>query len=305
MNIFGNDIDFRVSVLPSTQGEKIALRILDKSVGLLDMNVLGFEDDVRETVQTDALSSYGMIVLCGPTGSGKTTTMYSLLQYIYTPEKNVITVEDPIEYQIAGINQVNVNYEVNLTFAATLRSILRQDPDVIMVGEIRDFDTVDIAIKAALTGHLVLSTVHTTTATGSVTRLINMGVEPFLLSSTLIGVLAQRLARKLCSKCKQKVPLDKTIRGKLQINPDATLYGSKGCNYCNQQGYKGRLAFCEYLHLDSGIKKLVNESASEHTVRKAAREYGMRTLREDGVVKLENGLTSLEEVLKLTAVEDD
>jgi len=304
MKVMGNDVDFRLSVLPSTLGEKAALRVLDKSTGLMDLSFLGFSDDFVKQVQDDALSSYGMILACGPTGSGKTTTLYSILRYIYTPQKNIITVEDPIEYQLEGINQVNVNYEVDLTFASALRSILRQDPDIIMVGEIRDFDTVDIAIKAALTGHLVLSTLHTTTAPGAVTRLINMGVEPFLLSSTLIGVVAQRLVRKLCQRCKEEANLDAGIRERFGIKKDAKVYKPEGCKVCNNQGYKGRVALGEYLHMNSELKNMVSESETEHAIRKYARAHGMRTLREDGVLKVENGITSLEEVLRVTAGDD-
>ncbi len=305
LKIIGHDIDFRVSILPSTLGEKVALRILDKSAGLLDLDALGFEEDFTEKLKQDADSSYGMILVCGPTGSGKTTTLYSILRHIYTPKKNIITVEDPIEYQLEGINQVNVNYEVNLTFASALRSILRQDPDIIMVGEIRDFDTVDISIKAALTGHLVLSTLHTTTASGSVTRLINMGVEPFLLSSTLIGVVAQRLVRRLCPHCKEEIKLDSEVRTLYKIKKEAVIYKPKGCRSCFNQGYKGRVALGEYLHLDPEIRKLVYESAGEHTIKQYARSKGMRTLREDGILKVEKGITSLEEVLKVTAQDED
>jgi type II secretory ATPase GspE/PulE/Tfp pilus assembly ATPase PilB-like protein len=300
MNIFGNDIDFRVSILPSTLGEKIVLRILDKSAGLLDINLLGFESDTADRIKGDATSSFGMILACGPTGCGKTTTLYSILRHIYSPEKNIITVEDPIEYQIEGINQVNVNYEVELTFPAALRSILRQDPDIIMVGEIRDFDTVDIAIKAALTGHLVLSTLHTTTACGSITRLINMGVEPFLLSSTLIGVLAQRLVRRLCPKCRETNNLDDAARVKYKIKNDAVVYKPRGCKFCYQTGYKGRVALIEYLHMDSSLRRLVGEDSDEHTIKREAISNGMRTLRSDGILKVEKGLTSLEEVVRAT-----
>jgi type IV pilus assembly protein PilB len=304
MNMMGKEVDFRVSILPSTLGEKVALRILDKSSCLLDVDVLGFEGDVNEKLKKDGFSSYGMILVCGPTGCGKTTTLYSILHHIYSPEKNIITVEDPIEYQLKGINQVNVNYDVNLTFSSALRSILRQDPDVIMVGEIRDFDTVDIGIKAALTGHLVLSTLHTTTASGSVTRLLNMGVEPFLLSSTLIGVLAQRLVRRLCPKCKEEDPLNDEIRKKFKISKKAVVYKAKGCRHCLNLGYKGRVALCEYLQLDSEIRRLINQAVSEHIIQQQARSKGMRTLRADGMVKVEQGLTSIEEVLRATSADE-
>jgi type IV pilus assembly protein PilB len=305
MNILGRDIDFRISILPSTLGEKVVLRILDRSQGLLDLDSLGFEEDLTSRLKRDAASSCGMILVCGPTGCGKTTTLYSILKQIYTQEKNIITVEDPIEYQLEGINQVSVNYKVNLTFASALRSILRQDPDIIMVGEIRDFDTVDIAIKAALTGHLLLSTLHTTTAPGSITRLLNMGVEPFLLSSTLIGVLAQRLVRRLCPHCKEVNKIGVDIKEKYRISKDAVVYKPKGCKLCAREGYKGRIALGEYLHLDSEIKRLINLSSDEHIIKREARSRGMKTLREDGIYKVEKGFTSLEEVLRVTMEDTD
>ncbi len=305
MEIGGKPVDFRVSILPSTLGEKAVLRILDRSTGPASLDELGLAADVVEKIKDDASSSYGMILVTGPTGSGKTTTLYSLLRYIYTPEKNIITVEDPIEYQLKGINQVNVNYDVNLTFASALRSILRQDPDVIMVGEIRDAQALDIAIKAALTGHLMLSTLHTTTAAGSVTRLVNMGAEPFLLSSTLIGVLAQRLVRKLCTACRQVKELEPEVRVKYGIRNEAVVYKPRGCNQCHRQGYKGRVAVGEYLHVDSSIRELIDKAVSEHMIKRAARQAGMRTLREDGIAKVEAGMTSLEEVLKVTSADED
>jgi len=303
IRILDRKVDFRISILPSTLGEKAALRVLDKSNLLLDINLLGFSEKVTDYLKKDSLSSYGMILVCGPTGCGKSTTLYSILKYIYSPEKNIITVEDPIEYQLEGINQVNVNYEVGLTFASALRSILRQDPDVIMVGEIRDFDTVDIAIKAALTGHLVLSTLHTTTSTGALVRLINMGVEPFLLSSTLIGVLAQRLVRRLCLECREKAQLEEEIREKYKIKKEAAVYKPRGCRACLFRGYKGRIAIGEYLHLDAKIKELINRSAPEPVIREEAKSGGLTTLREDGIKKIEAGLTSLEEVIKVTSEE--
>lgn len=305
MNIVGNNIDFRVSIMPSTMGEKAVLRILDRSSGLLGLTALGFSPEDDAKIKNDSLSSFGMILVCGPTGSGKTTSLYAILSHVYSPEKNIVTVEDPIEYQLEGINQVNVNYEVNLTFPATLRSILRQDPDVIMVGEIRDFDTVDIAIKSALTGHLVLSTLHTTTACGSVTRLFNMGVEPFLLSSTLIGVLAQRLVRKLCPRCRQINDISDQLRVKYGLGKKTQVYKPKGCPACNNFGYKGRIALAEYLHMTPEVRALINESANEHVIKKTAREKGMRTLREDGMLKVEQGLTSIEEVLNSTMADEE
>ena len=300
MSVLEREIDFRVSVVPTCIGEKVALRVLDKSQGLVELDNLGFGEKLTPRLKDDTTASYGMILSCGPTGCGKTTTLYSVLRHIYSPEKNIITVEDPLEYQLEGINQVSVNNDVGLTFAAALRSILRQDPDIIMVGEIRDFDTVDIAIKAALTGHLVLSTLHTTTACGSVTRLVNMGVEPFLLSSTLLGVLAQRLVRRLCPHCRQVYDMDAGLREKYHITPQAVIYKPKGCKLCAQQGYKGRVAVGEYLHLTPDIRRLINESADEHTIKKAAQSHGMQTLRENAIAKMEQGFTSIEEVLRTT-----
>ncbi|OQX79041.1 MAG: hypothetical protein B6D56_07835 [Candidatus Omnitrophica bacterium 4484_70.1] len=301
MNISGREVDFRVSILSSTLGEKATLRVLDCAIGLLDLDSLGFEEDVTRKLKEDSLSSHGMIIVCGPTGCGKTTTLYSILKYIYTPQKNIITVEDPIEYRLGGIIQVNVNYEIGLTFSSCLRSILRQDPDVIMVGEIRDRDTADIAIKSSLTGHLVLSTLHTTTSVGSITRLINMGIEPFLLSSTIIGALAQRLIRKLCPKCKEVNKLADPLKEKYKIKKEAVIYRAKGCPHCRNQGYQGRVGLSEYFHLDSEIKNLINSSCSEHVIRKEAEKRGLRSLREDGILKVEKGITSLEEVLRITA----
>jgi len=302
--ILDRNIDFRVSILPSSMGEKCALRILDKTTALLDLDLVGFEGDVLKEVKEDSLKPHGLILVCGPTGSGKTTTLYAAISHIYTPEKNIITVEDPIEYQLKGINQVSINPQINLTFASCLRSILRQDPDIIMIGEIRDFDTADIAIKAALTGHLVLSTLHTTTSAGSVTRLLNMGIEPFLLSSTLIGVLTQRLVRTLCPKCKEEFKMTEAIREKYSISKEAKIYRAKGCNSCQNLGYKGRTVLCEYLPVGLKIRALVNSSASEHTIKREARLLGMRTLREDGLIKVAKGITTLEEVLKVTGPDE-
>ncbi len=302
--ILNKNVDFRVSILPSSLGEKAAIRVLDKTTALLNLDLLGFEDDVLKQLKEDSLKSHGMLLNCGPTGVGKTTTLYSIISHIYSPEKNIVTVEDPIEYQLRGINQVNVNPAIGLSFASTLRSILRQDPDIIMIGEIRDADTADMAIKSALTGHLVLSTLHTTTSAGSITRLINMEVEPFLLSSTLIGVLTQRLLRVLCPKCKEVAELVPAVREKYRIAQKAVIYKLKGCDACQKTGYKGRVALCEYLSVNPEIKRLINSSASEPTIKRQARLLGMRTLREDGIVKLEKGITSLEEVLKATNADE-
>jgi len=236
LRVNNNNVDFRVSILPSSKGEKVALRVLDKSQAMLDVDKLGFSDYALDKLKKCVSRPHGMILVCGPTGSGKTTTLYSLMKYVHTPDRNLITVEDPIEYQIEGVNQVTARAEAGLTFASALRSILRQDPDVIMIGEIRDFDTVDIAIKSALTGHLVLSTLHTTTAPGSVVRLINMGCEPFLISSSLIAIVAQRLIRKLCPKCREAYKPGEVMCAKLRIDikktKDVIFYRAKGCASC-------------------------------------------------------------------------
>ena len=301
MRVGERDVDFRVSIVPSILGEKVALRILDKSQALLDLGMLGFEGDSVERVKQISLRPHGMIISCGPTGCGKTTTLYSILKYIDSPEKNIITVEDPIEYELKGINQVQVQAEVGLTFASSLRSILRQDPDIVMVGEIRDFETVDIAIKAALTGHLVLSTLHTTTACGSVTRLINMGVEPFLVTSSLLGVIAQRLVRRLCSDCREETEAPDYLKKVLALEKDFKAYKARGCKRCGNSGYRGRVGLCEFLVLTDDMKSLILKGAPESALKEKARQEGMRTLREEGVMKLQKGTTSLEEVLRVTA----
>lgn len=300
------EVDFRVSVLPAAYGEKVVLRILDKTSAMLDIAKLGFTERSLEVLKQCSLKPHGMILTCGPTGSGKTTTLYSILKFIDSPEKNIITVEDPVEYQMKGISQVNVRSEVGLTFATSLRSILRQDPDVIMIGEIRDFETLDIAVKAALTGHLVLSSLHTTTAAGSVIRMMNMGVEPFLICSSVLAIVAQRLLRRVCQHCKtpykvpdvliKKVGLDKVISEK-----DVTLYRGKGCKHCLELGYAGRVGITEILPLTSKVKDLIMQRAGEYKIKEAGIQEGMVSMRQDGLIKAYQGLTSLEEVLRVTA----
>jgi type IV pilus assembly protein PilB len=302
--IMGRDVDFRVSILPSSLGEKVVLRVLDKSAALLNLDYLGFQEKVLKKLKEDSFKPHGLLLVCGPTGSGKTTTLYSIINHIYTPRKNIVTVEDPIEYQLKGINQVSINPAISLTFASCLRSILRQDPDIIMIGEIRDADTADIAIKSALTGHLVLSTLHTTTSAGSVTRLINMGVEPFLLSSTLIGVLTQRLVRKLCPKCREEYNLSQSVKEKYLIKKDLKVYKPKGCRFCQSSGYKGRVALCEYLQTSVQLRAMINSHIPEQAIKKQSRIEGMDTLREDGFMKVGEGVTSLEEVLKVTGPDE-
>ncbi|MCG8431514.1 MAG: GspE/PulE family protein, partial [Candidatus Omnitrophica bacterium] len=287
MKIGRKEIDYRVSILPSSFGEKVAIRILDKSQATLDIAKLGFSDDTVEKIKRTARLPHGMMLVCGPTGSGKTTTLYSILRYADKPDLNLVTVEDPVEYQLEGVNQVTVKPEIGLTFASALRSILRQDPDIIMIGEIRDYETVDIAIKSALTGHLVLSTLHTTTAPGAVVRLVNMGVEPFMINASIVCVQAQRLVRQVCKECRQKYELKKDIMDKLQIRIPPGLkpefYRGRGCRSCFKTGYAGRSGISEVLLLTPALREAVLKREQEHVIKKLARSEGMRTLREDGI----------------------
>ncbi len=304
----GKEVDFRVSILPSSFGEKVAIRILDKSQAMLDINKLGFSEEVVAQLKKIGKLPHGMVIVCGPTGSGKTTTLYSLLKYVDSPEKNIITVEDPVEYQLEGINQVTVKTDVGLTFGSALRAILRQDPNIIMIGEIRDFETVDIAIKSALTGHLVLSTIHTTTACGSIVRLINMGVEPFLIDSAVVCILAQRLVRKICSNCKEEHPVSADILNTLRVRVDRSskykFFRGKGCSRCFNLGYSGRISIAELLILTPKIRELILDRSQEHIIKQQALKEGMKSLREDGVRAALMGLTTLEEVVRITAADD-
>jgi type IV pilus assembly protein PilB len=298
------EIDFRVSILPSSFGEKVAIRILDKSQATLDIEKLGFSLDAVSKLEKVSALPHGMMLVCGPTGSGKTTTLYSILKFVDSPEKNIVTVEDPVEYQLEGINQVTARPEIGLTFASSLRSILRQDPNVIMIGEIRDFETVDIAIKSALTGHLVLSTLHTTTAPGAIVRLINMGVEPYLINAALVCVVAQRLVRKICPFCKEELNIKKEILESLNLNLNGlkkpVFFHGKGCQSCFNLGYSGRLGIAEVLLLSSTVRELILARAQEHLIKQQARKEGMRTLREEGMQQVFQGITTLEEVLRIT-----
>ncbi|HNW39869.1 MAG TPA: ATPase, T2SS/T4P/T4SS family [Candidatus Omnitrophota bacterium] len=308
VKILNREIDFRVSILPSSYGEKVALRILDKSQATLDMKKLGFSDHALEVLSKVSLLPHGMILVCGPTGSGKTTTLYAVLKSVDTPDKNIVTVEDPVEFQLEGINQVTARPEIGLSFAAALRSILRQDPDIIMIGEIRDYETVDIAIKSALTGHLVLSTLHTTTAAGAVVRIVNMGVEPYLINSSLVCVIGQRLVRKICPHCKEvyilkddiakSLKLDSVKSGKLQF------YKGKGCQQCFNTGYSGRTVISEVLQISQKVRDLILEGSQEQFIKQQARKEGMKTLREDGLEAALKGLTTIEEVLRVTAPDE-
>ncbi len=298
-------VDFRVSVIPSMGGEKASLRILDKEQVMIDISKLGLKERDKKTICECSDIPHGMILLCGPTGCGKTTTLYSILKYVDRPGKNLVTVEDPVEFELEGINQVSMRSEIGLTFAACLRSILRQDPDVVMIGEIRDYETVDIAIKAALTGHLVLSTLHTNTSSGSVVRLVNMGVEPFLIASSVVLIVAQRLVRKLCPECKEKYIPSKEVAEKYNLFDNngkiQAVYKPGGCKRCMNSGYHGRLAIVECMRITSAIKDLLFKRAGEGEIEKKAIEEGMMTLRTNGIENVLEGITSLEEVIRLTA----
>ena len=308
--IRGKEIDFRVSVLPSFFGEKIVLRVLDKNQAILDIEKLGFEKSPLERLKQVAKKPHGMITICGPTGSGKTTTLYSVLKLIDSPESNIVTVEDPVEFQMPGINQVSVRTEVKLTFAAALRAILRQDPDIIMVGEIRDTETADVSIKAALTGHMVLSTLHATTAAGAITRLLNMGIEPFLITSSLLFAGSQRLVRRICENCKEGYEPSPELIRQLGVNPSAVtgkkilFYHGMGCGKCEKKGYKGREVLLEDLIISPKIKNLILKSEAEYKIKEQARKEGMETLRENGIAKVLRGTTTPEEVMRITVSDD-
>ncbi|MBI4971409.1 MAG: Flp pilus assembly complex ATPase component TadA [Candidatus Omnitrophica bacterium] len=308
VKIQNREVDVRVSVVPSSFGEKICLRILDKKGTVLHLNKLGFLEEELEKIRQCASKPHGMILVTGPTGSGKSTTLYSILNLLHSPEKNITTVEDPVEYQIAGINQVNVHENIGLTFAAALRSILRQDPDIVMIGEIRDFDTLDIAIKAALTGHLVLSTLHTNDAISSLIRIRNMGLEPFLISSSILMISAQRLARRLCQQCREPYTPDHETIERYHLTEKSAggpiqLYHPVGCQHCGRKGYQGRTLLTEVFLLTPKIRSLIMTQVSQDELKRAAKEEGMRTLRDTGIIKSLQGETSLEEVIRLTAGE--
>ncbi|MBI3314156.1 MAG: Flp pilus assembly complex ATPase component TadA [Candidatus Omnitrophica bacterium] len=297
------EVDMRVSILPTSFGEKVCIRILDTKGQSHDLTKLGFTKAELQIVKDCAKHPHGMILVTGPTGSGKTTTLYSLLKYLDSPEVNITTVEDPVEYQLAGINQVHVRENIGLTFPAALRSILRQDPNIILIGEIRDRETMDIAIKAALTGHLVLSTLHTNDAASSITRMINMGLEPFLIASTVLMISAQRLVRRLCSRCRTPQTISEEVLKKLHLpaGKNSTFYIGKGCNECRQTGYKGRSVITEILQLKPEICEQVMRGASADEIKALAKKTGMTTLRESAVQKALEGETSLDEVFRVTS----
>jgi type IV pilus assembly protein PilB len=300
----GREMDFRVSVIPILFGEKVVLRLLDKSALQLDMVKLGFEPSSLEDLTKAIHKPVGMILVTGPTGSGKTTTLYSVLSELNKESENIVTAEDPIEYNFMGINQVQMHDEIGLTFASSLRSFLRQDPDIIMVGEIRDFETAQIAIQAALTGHLVLSTVHTNDAPGTVTRLMDMGIEPFLICSSVILILAQRLVRKICMDCREPIKVHPQILIDLGVPSDEVktfpTYKGKGCPICNNTGYRGRLGLYEVMPMKEEVKELIISRASASELKKEAMRLRMKTLRQSGICKIKDGMTTIEEIVRAT-----
>ena len=298
------ELDFRVSTLPTLFGEKVVLRLLDKERLMLDMTKLGFEPESLVKFQRNISKPYGMVLVTGPTGSGKTNTLYSALQALNTTETNIMTAEDPVEFNLAGINQVQMKEQIGLNFAAALRSFLRQDPNIILVGEIRDFETAEIAIKAALTGHLVLSTLHTNDAPSTISRLMNMGIEPFLVATSVNLIQAQRLIRRVCADCKAEHPLPPEALIEVGFKPEEAkqlkTYKGAGCKTCNNTGYKGRVGLYEVMEVTDDIRELILIGASALELRKRAVEEGMITLRESGLHKIRNGVTTLEEVVRET-----
>jgi len=303
------EFDLRVSTIPTIHGEKVVMRILDKSSVLLGLNKLGFYPETQSLFESIVEKPYGMILVTGPTGSGKSTTLYACLNKLNTGAENIITVEDPVEYQLAGVNQVQVNEKAGLNFANALRSFLRQDPDKIMVGEIRDTETAQIAVEAALTGHLVLSTLHTNDASGAVSRLIEMGIEPFLVSSSVIGILAQRLVRTICPNCKEQyTPPQDAVRqfGFLSMaETDIIFYRGRGCDHCKMTGYRGRTGVFELLEITDRIRSLALQRSSSSEIRQAAIEEGMKTMQDDGLRKVVDGITTIEECLRVIYVEGE
>ncbi|MBQ3808097.1 MAG: Flp pilus assembly complex ATPase component TadA [Kiritimatiellae bacterium] len=308
ITVGGKDLDLRVSSVPTNHGESIVMRILDKTNLSLGLPQLGFLTDDQATFERLIKLPDGVVLVTGPTGSGKTTTLYACLGQINTPDKKLITVEDPVEYQMSGINQVQVNKDVGLDFSAALRSILRQAPNIVMIGEIRDAETADIAMEAALTGHLVFSTLHTNDAPSAVTRLLDIGVKPFLVASALRAAMAQRLVRAICEKCKESyVPTERELKmlGTMSKTVPERMYHGAGCDKCGRSGYKGRKGIFEIFKVDDTIQRLIFDHAPATLLRQRAREMGMRTLREDGMLKVASGMTSLQEVLRVTMGDAD
>jgi len=308
INVAGNMVELRISVLPTMFGESVVMRVLDRSVVSLDLDRLGFRDDDIAAFRELISKPNGVILVTGPTGCGKTTTLYSALNELNSIDKKIITTEDPVEYDLEGIIQVEVHPEYDVTFANCLRSILRQDPDIILVGEIRDLETAEIAVHASLTGHLVFSTLHTNDAPTAITRLLEMGVEPFLITASLEGVVAQRLVRRICTACKTPFVPSADILAEIGLTPEDVgnrkFYHGRGCAACNNVGYKGRMAIVEMLVMDDDLRDLIMKGASSTTLREAAKEKGMRTLRQSGILAIYDGLTTIEEVIRETVMEE-
>lgn len=298
-------IDLRVSVIPTLYGEKVVMRILDRSALMLDLTKLGFGEDALKKFLRAIESPYGIILVTGPTGSGKTTTLYSTLSRLNKPDKQIMTIEDPIEYNIHGINQIQVHEEIGLTFAAALRAFLRQAPNIILVGEMRDTETAEIGIRAALTGHLVFSTIHTNDAPTTINRLVDMKIPPYLVASALILIQAQRLVRRICPNCKEQIKVNPQLLEDANIPPDTfpdgIVYKGKGCSNCNQTGYKGRIGLYEVMPISPTIRAMILKGASSDEVAKQAKEEGMKTLRDDGIDKIKKGITTIEELMRETA----
>ena len=303
IKVIGKEVDLRISILPTAYGEKIVIRILDKAALTGSIDQMGMDEGTLQKFKKAIDAPHGMILVTGPTGSGKTTTLYSVLQELNSPQYNIVTVEDPIEYELSGINQVSVRNDIGLDFASALRSILRQDPDIVMVGEIRDNETADIAVKAALTGHQVLSTLHTNDAAGAITRLDDMGIEPFLISSSIIMACAQRLVRRVCTNCREEFVPEPEMFERLGLQPDsgAVFYHGSGCDRCKNRGYLGRVAIIEALPVSEAIRRLIIKRASATVVKNQAVAEGMKTLRMVGIDKALEGITTLEEIWRVTA----
>jgi len=305
VNVGGRNINIRVSILPAVTGESVVLRILDPSSILLELDSLGFSPDILPNFLSLIKKPNGVILVTGPTGSGKSTTLYTTLNLLNSSEKKIMTIEDPVEYRLKGISQVQAKPKIGLTFAAGLRSFLRQDPDIMLVGEIRDKETAEIAVQAALTGHIVLSTLHTNDAPSSVIRLIDMGIEPFLISSSVVGIIAQRLVRRICPKCKKEIEMTsdiKKILDEFEIKSnEVTLYKGEGCPYCKDTGYKGRIAIFELMVITENIRDLISKNVTTGKLREAAISEGMCQLREDGIKKVCEGLTTIDEVLRVAS----
>lgn len=299
-------VDFRVSTMPTSKDEKVVMRVLDKSSFMVSKENLGFSEDSIEIYDNLLSKPYGLILVVGPTGSGKTTTLYSMLNQLNDVEKNILTIEDPVEYELEGINQSQINYKAGLDFASALRAFLRQDPDIIMVGEIRDHDTAEIAIRASLTGHLVLSTLHANTAVGAISRLSDMGMDSFLITSSLVGVVAQRLVRKICPNCKAayEASIGEKKALNYDINKNLTLYKGEGCDKCNNTGYKGRLGIYEMIQVSKPIRDLIDSGAKDDEISSKANELGMKNMRQDASMKVINGLTTVEEMIRVTFISE-